>query len=108
MSEIEKTDELVEQGDENKAIELPAQKDELSGKQLPHGYRTEIRRLMQDCHFVIKKPEAVPENLRKAKEILSDLNEGGYEINRDFIEARSLATVAVIVLEEVMSENDSE
>lgn len=94
--------------DENKAIELPAQKDELSGKQLPHGYRTEIRRLMQDCHFVIKKPEAVPENLRKAKEILSDLNEGGYEINRDFIEARSLATVAVIVLEEVMSENDSE
>lgn len=82
--------------------------DDLSGKQLPHGYRTEIRRLMQDCHFVIKKPEAVPENLALAKNILNDLLNGGYEINRDYIEARSLATVAVIVLEEVLKENDSE
>ncbi len=80
----------------------------LEGKQLPHGYRTEIRKLMQDCHFVIKKPEAVPANLARAREILDDLLNGGYEINRDFIEARSLAQVAVIILEEVLSENDSE
>ena len=83
-------------------------KDDLSGNKLPHGYRTEIRELMQDCHFVIKKPEKVPANLIRAKEILNDLEQGGYEINRDFIEARSLATVAVIVLEEVMKENDTE
>ncbi len=94
--------------EENKPFgEHPVSAD-LSGKQLPHGYRTEIRRLMQDCHFVIKKPEAVPGNLEKAREILKDLTEGGYEINRDFIEARSLAAVAVIVLEEVMNENDAE
>ena len=96
------------QTDNNQPFGDHRTEDELSGRQLPHGYRTEIRRLMQECHFVIKKPEAVPANLERAKEILRDLTEGGYEINRDFVEARSLATVAVIVLEEVMKENDTE
>ncbi len=94
--------------DKNQPFSDYKTEDDLSGRQLPHGFRTEIRRLMQECHFVIKKPEAVPANLKRAKEILRDLTEGGYEINRDFVEARSLATVAVIVLEEVMKENDAE
>ena len=93
--------------DDNSPLDVQPGKDDLSGRQLPHGYRTEIRELMQDCHFVIKKPEKVPANLVRAKEILADLENGGYEINRDLIEAKSLATVAVIVLEEVMKENDT-
>ncbi len=82
--------------------------DDLSGKKLPHGYRTEIREIMQKCHFVIPRPELVPDGLKRVKEILDDLNKGGYEINRDFVEARSLATVAVIILEEVLNKNDAE
>lgn len=82
--------------------------DDLSGKKLPHGYRTEIREIMQKCHFVIPRPELVPDGLKRVKEILDDLNKGGYKIDRDFVEARSLATVAVIVLEEVLNKNVAE
>ncbi len=82
--------------------------DDLAGNKLPHGYRTEIRQIMQDCHFVIPKPENVPEGLKHAKEILHDIISGGYEVNQDFVEARSLATVACIVLEEVSEKNGSE
>ncbi len=94
--------------DENLPFEEFKTTEDLSGKPLPTGYRTEIRKLMQDCHFVIKKPELAPQGLKRAKEILADLNSGTYEINQDFVEARSLATAAVIILEEVISENDTE
>ncbi len=85
-----------------------AESDDLSGVQMPHGFRTEIRKIMQDCHFVIPNPDAAPAGLERIKEILSDIISGGYEINRDFVEARSLATVAAIVLREVIKENDPE
>ncbi len=87
--------------------EFPDSED-LSGAPLPHGHRTEIRRLIQDCHFVIPEPDKVPESLQRIREILDDLETGGYEVNRDFVEARSLATVAAIILEEVMEEHDAE
>ena len=90
--------------DDNTAVPEFSEHDDLSGQKLPHGYRTEIRKLIQDCHFVIPKPELVPASLERAKEILSEITGGGYEINQDFVEARSLATVAVIILEDVLSE----
>lgn len=96
------------QTDKNMPFGEFADHDNLGGNKLPQGYRTEIRKLMQDCHFVIPKPEQAPEGLKRAKEILADLNSGGYEINQDFVEARSLAAVAVIILEEVVRENDAE
>ena len=85
-----------------------AYSDDLSGTPLPHGFRTEIRKIMQDCHFVIPNPNAAPAGLERIKEILSEIISGGYEINRDFVEARSLATVAAIVLREVIKENGLE
>ena len=94
--------------DENRPFGEFPEHDDLSGKALPHGYRTEIRRLIQDCHFVIPKPEKAPESLLRITEILSEIISGGYEVNRDFVEARSLATVAAIILREVIKENDTE
>ncbi len=82
--------------------------EDLSGRTLPHGYRTEIRRLMQDCYFVIPKPELIPESIRRCKEILTDLTGGEYETDHNFVEAQSLATVACIILEEVQRKNDTE
>lgn len=82
--------------------------DDLSGQPLPHGFRTEIRKIVQDCHFVIPKPEAVPDGLKRLNEILDTLLNGNYQINQDFVEARSLATVACIILQEVINKNDSE
>lgn len=78
----------------------------LSGNKLPQGIRTEIRKIMQDVHFVIKKPEKANESLIRIKEILDELENGGYEITSDFIEARSLATVAYIIMTEVAN-NDN-
>lgn len=45
-----------------------------NGEPLPHGYRTEIRHIMQTAHFVLPNPEAVPEGLKKARSILGELN----------------------------------
>lgn len=92
--------------DDNTPFPAFPEQEDLSGQKLPHGYRTEIRKLIQDCHFVIPKPELVPSSLKRAKEILSEITGGGYEINQDFVEARSLATVAVIILEDVLSEEE--
>lgn len=77
----------------------------LEGNPLPSGLRTEIRAILQDTHFVIPKPENVEKGLERAKEILNQIINGGYTINQDFIEARSLATVACLILEEVMEDD---
>lgn len=85
--------------------ELPP-KESLEGNELPHGLRTEIRKIMQTAHFVIPDPSAVPAGLKRAKEIKDLLLNGHYKIDHNFVEARSLACVACIILEEVS--NDSE
>ena len=92
----------------NAPFESITDHDDLSGGKMPHGFRTEIRQIMQDCHFVIPKPEKAPAGLKRAKEILFDILNGGYEINQDYVEARSLATVAAIVLKEVSTKDDTE
>ncbi len=71
------------------------------GKTLPSGLRTEIRSIMQDTYFVLPKPEKYRESYLKVDRIVNDLVTGGYEINRDFIEARSIAIVAGIILDEL-------
>ncbi len=95
-----KTDENLPFGD------FPEHED-LSGKPMPHGHRTEIRKLIQDCHFVIPNHDLAPKSLERITEIISDIIGGGYEINRDFVEARSLAIVAGIILREVIKGYDA-
>ncbi len=91
----------------NAPFETEPEKDDLSGSKMPHGFRTEIRKIVQDCHFVIPKPENVAAGLKRTNEILDNIVNGGYEINQDFVEARSLATVAAIILKEVSENNDT-
>lgn len=74
---------------------------DLTGRALPFGVRSEIREMMQDVHFVLPKPEKVPQSLRRVEALLCELNTGGYAVTPDFVEARSLATVASIILKEV-------
>ena len=57
---------------------------------------------MQEAHFVIPKPEAVAPGLKRVNEIKEHLEHGGYAITPDWVEARSLATVASIILQEVL------
>lgn len=79
----------------------------LDGNELPQGLRTEIRKIMQTAHFVIPDPSAVPAGLKRAREIRDFLLNGNFKIDHNFVEARSLACVACIILEEV-SQNDTE
>lgn len=69
---------------------------------IPHGFRTEIRRIMQQSYFVIPDKKAAVEGFEKIKEVKSDLTSGNYLINPDYIEAKSLATIAYLILKEVI------
>ena len=68
---------------------------------LPKGIRTEIRTILQDAYFVIKKPEKFAESYRRFNEILNDLENTDYILNSDYVEAKSLATVAQEIMKEV-------
>ncbi len=80
-----------------KAPSLP----DKEGNKLPVGIRTEIRRIMQDTYFVIPKPEKYQESFVEVDKIVNDLITGNYELTADFIEARSIAIVAGIILDEL-------
>lgn len=96
------------QKENNAPFDAFTTKDDLSGNTLPHGFRTEIRGILQDCYFVIPKPDRIKQGLQRSREILNDLLNGGYEVTHDFVEARSLATVACIVLEEACQKYELE
>ncbi|MBE6845837.1 MAG: FAD-binding protein [Ruminococcus sp.] len=69
---------------------------------IPHGFRTEIRRIMQSSYFVIPDKKAAVEGFERIKEIKRELTTGNYLVNPDFIEAKSLATIAYLILKEVI------
>ena len=67
----------------------------------------DIRAIMQKAWFVIPDYDAVESGLKEARAILEDLKTGGYALSADYIEAKSLATVCVIILSEVMRERET-
>jgi L-aspartate oxidase len=73
-------------------------------QKLPKGLRTEIRKIMQENYFVIPNKEKLPEGLKRITEIREQLLHGNYEMNADYVEAKSLATVAYIILNEVLNQ----
>lgn len=73
----------------------------LDGKPMPHGFRSQIREILQDAYFVIPKPEKYDESYKKVENILDVLFSEDYEITSDLVEARSIAVIASIILEEV-------
>lgn len=73
----------------------------LDGKPMPHGFRSQIREILQDAYFVIPKPEKYDESYKQVENILNALFSEDYEITSDLIEARSIAIIASIILEEV-------
>jgi len=71
-------------------------------QKLPKGFRTEIRKIMQENYFVIPNKEKLPEGFRRIEEIRNQLLNGNYIVDADYVEAKSLATVAYIILKEVL------
>ena len=73
----------------------------IEGNPIPHGYRSQIREILQDTYFVIPKPDKYDESYEKVEKIVDALFSEDYEITSDLVEARSIAIVASIILEEV-------
>ena len=71
-------------------------------KHIPKGIRTETRKILQECYFVIPDKEAAAKGYQRVKEILDDLRTGGYVVDADYVLAKSIVTVAYIVLGEVI------
>lgn len=71
-------------------------------KPLPAGFRTEIRHLMQESCFVIPDTAKLLEGFERIREIRRILTTENYEIDSNYVEARSLATVGYLILKEVI------
>ena len=67
---------------------------------IPKGIRTEIRKIMQTAYFVMPDIDALFEGFDRINQIKEILCTGRFKIDRDFVEARSLATVAYLILQE--------
>lgn len=69
---------------------------------IPHGIRTEIRHIMQSSFFVIPNKEKALDGFERIAKIKKMLDSGAYIIDRDYVEARSLAAVAYLILKEAI------
>ena len=85
---------------ERKPLGRQPLKKPIEGKALPHGYRSQIREILQDTYFVLPKPEKAEESYNKVEQILSELVSDDFAVTSDYVEARSIAIVASIILEE--------
>lgn len=67
---------------------------------LPKGSRTEIREIMQQTYFVLPNYEKLRKAYNRVEEIVNMLERENYKINRDLVEAKSLAITAYTILKE--------
>jgi len=77
--------------------------DESAGP-IPHGIRTEIRAIMQKAYFVTPDLPAARDGFARVSALLHQLETTPYRVDRNYVEARSLASVAYLVLQEVLEE----
>ena len=70
---------------------------------LPKGIRTQIRDIMQKSHFVIPDSNAAEKGLKIIEQIRRRLDNDVFEKTADYCEAKSLATVAAIILRGAMN-----
>lgn len=67
---------------------------------IPKGLRTEIRKILQTAYFVMPNIEAVFEGYDRLNQIKEILYTGKFRIDKDYVEAKSLATIAYLILQE--------
>lgn len=70
--------------------------------EIPHGIRTEIRHIMQRSYFVIPDMQEALKGFERISEIKRMLEEGNFKIDHNYVEAKSLATVAYLILKEII------
>lgn len=74
----------------------------IGNKHIPEGYRTATRNIMQESYFVMPDKNAAAEGFKRVKEMRDDLLNGKYFVDADYVLAKSIVTIAYIILGEVM------
>ncbi|MFA5657844.1 MAG: hypothetical protein WC900_00985 [Oscillospiraceae bacterium] len=69
---------------------------------IPKGLRTKIRTIMQESYFVIPDKEGIKSGFPEIEKIKNMLENESWKIDQDYVIAKSLATVAYLVLREVI------
>lgn len=69
---------------------------------IPQGIRTEVRHIMQNSYFVIPNMSEAVNGFQRLSELKSELENGNYIIDRDYVEARSIVTCAYLILKEII------
>lgn len=95
-------EDIASKFDGNAAVESFEFDEPENAEPIPLGIRTEIRHIMQRSFFVIPDLQQAVEGFEKVSQIKKMLDSGNYIIDRDYVEARSLATAAYLVLKEVI------
>lgn len=72
------------------------------GETLPHGIRTEVRHIMQKAYFIYPDYAEAKSGFKCLTELKKQLEDVGYEITPEYVETRSLVTVAYIILGEII------
>lgn len=75
------------------------------GKELPHGIKSEVRRIMQKAYFVHPNYDEAEKGLARITELKNEL-EKGFAVTPEFVETKSIVTCAYIILKEVMERKD--
>ena len=73
-----------------------------TAKPIPQGIRTEIRHIMQKSYFVIPNMQEALAGFERISEIKRMLEDGDFVADHNYVEAKSLATVAYLILKEVI------
>lgn len=73
---------------------------------LPEGIVAEVREIMQNAYFVFPNYPEAEKGLARIKELREMLDNGNYELSPEFVETKSLVTVAYIILTEVLERKD--
>lgn len=73
-----------------------------SQEPIPKGIRTEVRQIMQKAHFVIPNHQEAVKGLKRVTELKEMLEHHDYKMDKDYVQAKSLLTVAYIILKKVI------
>lgn len=67
---------------------------------IPHGIRTELRRILQENYFVIPNTENIRAAYERVTELIQLIACEDWKMDLDYLEAKSQATCAYLILEE--------
>ena len=96
-------DEINRLAQQEQISPVPAEFPEIQNAlPLPAGIRTETRAIMQRAYFITPNQQEIVNGYERVCALKKQLETTPYRIDRDYVEAKSLVTVAYIILKELL------